>query len=73
MKRLGEGAIWDLVGESTATYEEDLKAVARKAEDKILKQVVDSIQVILDSEWVSDVKLGLIELLQEELKAEVSK
>lgn len=45
-----------------------LKLVARLAEQEILKQVVKSIQVALDSEWLDDVKLGLIKLLQKELQ-----
>lgn len=40
----------------------ELRAIAREAEDEILKQIVKSIQVVIDSEWVDEVfcnKCGL--------------
>ena len=41
---LSDEAIWDLIGESKTTYEEDLRAVAREAERYRTEQIVEWIE-----------------------------
>lgn len=58
---------WEWVSEKLTGLARD-KAIARAQ----LKKVSNSIQVVLDSEWVSDVKVALIETLQQSLLDEVA-
>ena len=41
IKRLSDEVVWDLVGESATTWEEDLVIVAKASHDNAVRQVVE--------------------------------
>lgn len=49
-------------------YADELKLIWEASQEDTVRQIVRSIQVVIDSEWLDDVKFGMIKLYQNGLK-----